>query len=239
MNGQRPSYAHLSRTISRRSLLQWSLMGLATQTPVPEEPRFVDPGTEIARVSLMKHFEVDVDALGDTFWHVFSPMDETAPKREPYPIMWLVSVALLFDSASTVNDTLLGSFDAYPSWLADYYDAMEVREGREFGVHRQDISDTFGTSYWTWHVIDKEEIFGVPDFFIAGVVAQARDALVFNWAGSYRVPPVLELRYIVNSSISHWSYRADTLVPDFYDFIDPMGIRSNGSITEYLVDTVD
>lgn len=114
---RRPIHSQQPTATSRRTLLQWSLFGFLFQTSITEADTSPDPGTDIARISLLKHIGVDASTLNSAYWRVFVPLDKEAPRREPYPIMWSGSVALMFDSFDTVDATFASSYEAYPSWL--------------------------------------------------------------------------------------------------------------------------
>jgi len=229
---RRKPYAHLAALLSRRSLLQWSFAGLLSQVIPAETPTPQDPG-----VSLLNHIKVDINALDSAFFAMYVPLDEEAPRREPYPIMWHSAVAITFKSFETIDDTLFGSYDAYPSWLAEQYDGKNVWEGDEPGMHLRDSTDSFGLSHWTWNVRDEDEVSGYPDLFVAALVAQAQDALVFNWAASYGTYPIPNLTNIMESAMNHWGVGGlGGLVPDFADFPDPMAGVSYGPVTELLIE---
>ena len=88
----------LGKRISRRRFTQWGVISLLAQTAVSEDETLVDAGTDVARVSLLKYIEVDPEAVNSAFWSVFVPIDNDAPSKEPYPIMFFVSVAILSTS---------------------------------------------------------------------------------------------------------------------------------------------
>lgn len=112
---------------------------------------------------------------------------------------------------------------------------MQLWNGNDSPKHFEDSTGSFGLSAWSWNVRDKDEVSGYPDFFLTAMVASAKDALVFNWAPSYGKYPVQELTDIMESTMNHWGVEGvEGLVPDFGDFPDPMGIVSNGFVTEDL-----